>query len=532
MNTPIRDRIRDPESPIPIRGSNVSLLVGLGLMLAVGVGFWYWFVERVEVNPNEILVLVNKTGKSVPPELRHEYGDQVVLYPALVSAIKSAAGESEDEIRHGYKGIQFEIRSEGRYFLNPLFYKRLVIPTTNIKQGEMGVLVRKYGQPLPFPKTVATDENERGPVAEILRPGRHNINLLAYDVQKFPAIQIPEGHVGVVTLLSGTDPAVPNSYTVETGAKGVQKETLKPGLEYYNPYLKRIDIVDLRNQKRDLIGEDAIHFPSNDSFTITIEGTIEWAIDPDRVARVMITFGDQEDILQKVVLPNVRSIARIEGSKLLAREFISGKTRTAFQDRLLSQLRNECWQEGIIIHSALVRDILPPAEIANLISLREKADQEIQRYTNQMEEAKSEAKLVEQQEMQEQNKAQGDARREVVTVTKDAEKEKNIAVTQSRRNFEVAKLNLEAAEKEAAAIRSKGQAEANVVLFNFIARAEPLKAAVDAFGDGQTYAQMFFLEKTAPAIQSILSNTEGPFAEIFKQFQEFKHAPTSKGGSQ
>ena len=77
-----------------------------------------------------------------------------------------------------------------------------------------------------------------------------------------------------------------------------------------------------------------------------------------RVAEVTVEYGDQEDILGKVILPNARSIARIQGSKLDAREFISGKTRAAFQDRLLSELRHECWQQGIDIKSALVRDIL------------------------------------------------------------------------------------------------------------------------------------------------------------------------------
>jgi len=53
--------------------------------------------------------------------------------------------------------------------------------------------------------------------------------------------------------------------------------------------------------------------------------------------------------------------------RLDAREFISGKTRTAFQDKLLSELRSECWQQGVEIRAALVRDIQPPAEIASLI---------------------------------------------------------------------------------------------------------------------------------------------------------------------
>jgi regulator of protease activity HflC (stomatin/prohibitin superfamily) len=268
-----------------------------------------------------------------------------------------------------------------------------------------------------------------------------------------------------------------------------------------------------------MLGDDAIHFPSNDSFTITIEGTIEWSIDPNRVAEVTVAFGDEEDIINKIILPYARSISRIEGSKLQAREFISGKTRSAFQERLLAQLREACGERGIVVHSALVREIKPPPEIASLISQREQADQDIERSRNQIEEAKAEALLVEQQEMQQRNAALGDARRKLVSLTKEAEQRKVVAVTDANRQFEVAKLELEAATKQASAIVARGQADAKVVLFNYQARAEPLKNAVAAFGDGMTYAQHFYLQKVAPSIQSVLSNTDGPFAEIFNSFQ-------------
>ena len=523
---PLRPRIVPSKRPSliwPIAGGVLSLILAYPAFL--------WFVCRVEVENEQILVLVNKTGATLPPELADEFGDQVVLYPELVRAIARKTGQSEDEVKAGYKGIRYEVLGEGRYFFNPYFYRRVRQGATIIGQGEMGVLVRRYGTPLPFPKTVATEPDERGPVDKILMPGRHNVNRLAYEVQKFPAIQIPEGHVGVVTLLSGRDPAVKNTYTVEAGEKGVQRRTLPPGLEYYNPYLKSIEIVDVRSHKYDMLGAEAIHFPSNDSFTITVEGTIEWAIHPDHVAEVTVAYGDEEDILSKIILPNTRSISRIQGSKLQAREFIGGKTRAAFQRHLLEELNRECLKQGIDIKSALVRDIQPPQEIASLISQREQADQEVERSTNQMEEARAEALLVEQQELQGQYSAVGDARRDVVSVTKEAEQRKVVAVTQANQELAVAKLALEAAEKEAAATVARGQAEANVILLEYKARAEPLEMAVNAFGDGETYAQMYFLERIAPSIESILSNTDGVFADIFKQFQKFPDSST-QGGDQ
>ncbi len=522
-------------------------LLALALMFGAVFLFVLWFVIRVEVEADEVLILVNKTGKALPADLDEEFQDQVVLYPELLDELARREGvelptdeKAREKVRarmaDQYKGIRLDVLTEGRYFPNPYSYKRIKTRVVNISQSEVGVLVRRFGKPLPFPKTVATAPDERGPVADVLLPGRYPINTLAYEVQRFPAGQIPEGHVGVVTLLSGDDPRIKNTYTVAPGEKGVQKETLRPGLEYYNPYLERIDIVDIRNRTYHMLGEDAIHFPSNDSFTITIEGTIEWSIDPDRVAMVTVAFGDEEDIINKIILPYARSISRIEGSKLQARDFISGKTRTAFQDRLLEQLEQACGERGIVIHSALVREIMPPPEIARLISQREQADQDMERSRNQIEEAQAEARLVEQQEMQRRNAALGDARRETVSLTKGAEQRKVVAVTDANRQWEVAKLDLESATKQAAALVARGEAEAKVILFEYQARAEPLKSAVAAFGDGLTYAQHFYLQKVAPSIQSVLSNTEGPFAEIFNSFQQVQSPPAvgtaAKGGAQ
>ncbi len=81
-----------------------------------------------------------------------------------------------------------------------------------------------------------------------------------------------------------------------------------------------------------------------------------------------------------------------------------------------------------------------------------------------------------------------------------------------------AKLKLEASQKQAEALVSRGQADAAVILLKKQAEAEPLRQQVSAFGDGNAYAQYFFFQKVSPAIKTILTNTDGPFADLFKQF--------------
>jgi len=479
------------------------------LLALLGVCYW-WFVQRVEVNVGEVLVLVHKVGQPLPPEAR----GQVVLYPALLEKL----GEPADSLK--YKGILYEVKAEGRHFFDPFLYERRIVPATFIEQDEIGILVRKYGEPLPLGKIVATEPHERGPLAEVLRQGRHNINPFAYDVKRVKLVRIPEGSVGVQTLYSGRDPANVNRYVVESGEQGVQPDVLPPGLNFNNPYVRRLDIIDVRSHTLNLREDDAIHFPSKDSFEIIIEGTVEYAVRQDMAPYVMAAIGDHEDIKKKLILPYVQSFARIEGSKLEAREFISGETRKAFQDQVFEGLREQCSAQGIEIRAALIRRIEPPAAIADPISQRQVAEQQIAQYQNEIQLAEAQARLVEQEEMQKQNLELGQAERGVVTITKRAEQDKSVALVEADKRLEVAKLELEAANETAAALLSRGQAEAEVVLLQYEAEAGPLRDAISAFGGGDTYAQYFFYQKLGPALKSVLASTDGPFAEIFRSLSE------------
>ncbi len=58
-----------------------------------------------------------------------------------------------------------------------------------------------------------------------------------------------------------------------------------------------------------------------------------------------------------------------------------------------------------------------------------------------------------------------------------------------------------------------------MILLKRQAEAEPLRQQVAAFGaDGSAYAQHLFFQKVAPSIKTILSDTGGPFGELFRQY--------------
>ncbi len=522
-------RYRDDDDPAPPGGfrfdwSRAAKLPRMVLALTllplavVLVGGYVWFVQRVEVPANHVLILVRKVGATLPDSA----GDQVVLYPALLEKL----GEPPHSTR--FKGILFDVKPEGRYFYDPFLWERIDVPATLIEQDEVGVLVRRFGQPMTGGKVVATRPDERGPQREVLRQGRHNINPFAYEVHKVPPVRIPEGSVGVQVLFDGEPPKNPNRYVVDRGERGVQPDVLPPGLYFNNPYAREIHIIDVRSHTIELRGAEEIRFPSNDSFQILIEGTVEYAIRQDLAPYLLAAVGDHEDIKRKLILPFIRSLARIEGSKLQAREFISGDTRRAFQDKVFGGLRKQCYEQGIEIRSTLIRRIEPPAAIAEPISDRQIADRQIEQYRNEIELAGSQARLVEQEELQKQNQELGKARRDVVTTITQAQQGQSVALVAANQRLEVAKLELEGAKETAAALLSRGQAEAAVALLEFQAKAAPLRDAVAAFGGGREYAQYFLYQKLAPAVKSVMDSTDGPFADIFRAF--VPTGPASAGG--
>jgi hypothetical protein len=112
------------------------------------------------------------------------------------------------------------------------------------------------------------------------------------------------------------------------------------------------------------------------------------------------------------------------------------------------------------------------------------------------------------------------AEQEVVKMTVEASQKQTVAVTKANELLAVAKIKLLAAKDEAAAVRSRGKAAAEVVKLENAAQAAGWKQAVAAFqGDGLRYARYVLLEKMAPAYRQIMANTaDSPIMDIFKSF--------------
>jgi regulator of protease activity HflC (stomatin/prohibitin superfamily) len=513
-------------------GRSIAAVV---LALIVVYLAYFWLIRREVVHRGEVLVLMKKDGSRSLP------GDQVII-PRPPDVKDKAAYAAWEKTYGDCNGILEQVYPEGTYFgFSPWDYHREVIKVGNatIPSDKVGLVVKKFGDPLPVGQVIADpSKNQRGPLAIVLQPGTRNndyANPYAYEIKHVAPTLVDPGHRGVVTVMAGKSPVNPNDYLVSDGEQGVQHETEPEGLRYVNLFQKRIKPVSIQSQRFEMTGTDAIVFPSSDSFDIRLEGFVEWSIIPKEVPLRYVQYGMGGDLIpyleETVILPYARSFCRLIGSEYSARDFISGDTKLKFQAEFESRLRAECRKQGIEILQALVRDIVPPDAIKDPINQREIAKQQIKTIEQQIVVAKSQADLATQTEMATQNQAIGDANRQVVTVVKAAERDASVALTKADQELAVAKLQLQAAQQQADALIAKGKADAAVVLLQKKAEAEPLKQQVAAFGNGDAFARYFFYQKLAPSVKSILTNTDGPFADVFRQFGDSSKSASPSNGA-
>ncbi len=492
----------------------VLILIAVIWAVAFSLGFTSNLV--VGVDSGELAVLIRKGGKDL------------------------AEGEIHAPTPD-FKGIQLETLPEGWHLINPYRWTWVIVPQTEIPAGKVGVKLRLFGESPPPGQSLAED-GQKGVVREVLRPGRYPLNTLLYQVELRDAVAVPPGFAGVVTLLAGKEPVNPNLFVVQAGERGTQPAVEPPGTYYLNPYERRVDLIDMRSHRFDMVEKNAIEFPSLDGFPIRMEATVEWQVDPDQVAKVFVEYVTSkanvvklediekmvsECIVETVILPNARAFGRIIGSKHRAREFISGVTRQKFQDLFLAGLEGSCKRQGVLIRSALVRQTEPPKAIADPIREREIAIRQREKYEEQKLREKQQKELAKEVKLQERSTMVNKAEADVSVSVTQATREKEVALIQANRRLEVAKLELESTRNQAAAVLERGKAEADVILFQNSAEAAGLRSAVGAFGGGDGYVRYLFQQKVAPSIKYILSNTDGPFLDIFKELAA-QGAPPAK----
>ncbi len=504
--------------------------------------FWVWEVERVEVPPGEFLVVTSLWGKELP-------SGEVV-----------APNES-------YKGIQLRTRPDGRHFINPVLYtyerhKVVVVPA-----GQCLVLTRKYGnvidaeklqrgevlvegneKPLKWDPQTQSWNGERGIIREPLGPGNYYLNPLAYDWTLHPQVSIHPQQVGVCVLKAGKDPANldknqrTSPYLVPEGYRGVQEKPVAPADYPVNPFAKSIIPVDVRSTTVTLTD---IVFPSKDGFALSPVVVVQYSVQPEMAPQLLVTLTDkgalyqksdtpaeqeQNQILQKVVLPLIRGSVRMEGSKFNARDFIAAQEKEPgaketlnpleeLQNKLNEQIPKKCKAEGINIKMITIDTFTIHEDLTKLatqINERKQARLELVSNQSKIKEYKAKQKLEADSEALTQQKAKVvEAETELKKATITATQRKAVEESKLKNDLKVAENRLAAAKDKAQAITSKGEAEARKITLENEATVAGLKKAISGFPGPDAYAQFQIMAKVGPALTEIFATDSSDFAKLF-----------------
>jgi regulator of protease activity HflC (stomatin/prohibitin superfamily) len=515
--TPPRGRRRaepppPPEEPLDVMpapepaGRRPKLYVTLGALafalVILALGF-HWFVNRIYVPPGHSLLLRYKG-------------------PLLFGSRKTAQpGYWAEE---GEIGIRKDLRGPGRHFYCPVWWERTIVPDVVVKPGEVGVVTCKLGDALPEGEFLVDGEigktDYKGVLRKVLGPGRYRINPYGYEVKVVQKettkigntekvsgwVEVPIGYVGVVTNLA-RNPATKQE-------AGIQNKVLPPGLYPINPKEQQVDVVGVgmwettihidadkpgTRIRTDESGEPiygdirgGISFPSADGFNIVMDFTAVWGLMPDQAPNAIRKFGNIDLIENKVIIPQIESICRNNGSEYSAVKLLVGKEREEFQTKVFNDFKDVLKGKDITMDFALVRHIYIPKEVREPIQMAFIADElKLTREQEQMT-AKAEAEFREAERKVELQSETVKAETEKLVAERKAEGAKTAAETEAETRKLSAAIEKDTAELESQAKLELGRADTEGKRLLEQAKANKFKLAVQAFGTASAYNNWVF----------------------------------------
>ena len=511
----------------PILG---GLFAALMVYLVGYVGFWQWGICRIDVPTGHSLLLRYKGP--------WPFGSSTMMAP------EGALVKLDSRGRPLQVGILEAMPGPGRHFYTPLEYERELVLDTLIPPGKLGVIVSKGGKPLAS-GYLADEEGYRGIRRKVLTPGRYRLNKYAFDVRivdvdscvesstrlkrsEGDPTMIPPGYVGVVT--NKTD----NPRTGET--QGIQKDVLQPGIYFFNPEEKRVDVISVGynetsmtvetdklktaeaakaaavlasrvsdDPRGDRLGRGAgvdpvyvvgkgIEFPSNDGFTIHMDFTAIWGILPEQAPDVVRQFGTLKDVEQKVILPQIGSICRLHGSKRGAVDLLVGDTREAFQDETSVELEKVLTAKKLSLLFGLTRHIFVPRQVREPIQKSKIADELTKTREQEQLTAKAQAALTEAKAKVTLEERRTKAETEKLVAEYEAEGEKKAREIEATSEKLRAEVDAKTAIVEAQSTKTLGEANAKKTELTRQAEADKFRQYVSALGGANAYNQYVFAE--------------------------------------
>lgn len=333
----------------------------------------------------------------------------------------------------GQKGPQIDVLLPGTYRINLNLFAIQIAPAVVIEANKVGLVNALDGIPLPEGEYVAkpvsghtdfqdgsaflTQNGQRGPQLDVLRPGTYYINPLMFAIETDNVAVIERGQVGVIVSNVGEEPTddmkkrlgssqIDSSeeegkerYVVPKGYRGIQEEVAGPGRYYLNRRAFMAYVIDTTNITIDWDDQsdtrfDQLNVISKDGFPIQVAVKVVIRVRPDQAPYMVAKVGSIDNLIQHVIHPMIDSSFRNQASTASAMNFL--QSRSEEQNKAENSARSALERYHVECVSVLICQIKLPEDLMQTQTKRIIAEQQQEMYKM---EQKSQAERTEMEKM-------------------------------------------------------------------------------------------------------------------------------------
>jgi regulator of protease activity HflC (stomatin/prohibitin superfamily) len=227
-----------------------------------------------------------------------------------------------------------------------------------------------------------------------------------------------------ILLVLGLIGIAKNSFqVVEGGHRGVRitlgeidEKPLGEGLHFKIPFITIIHETTVRVEKTDVQTQAA----SKDLQNLKVQAVVSWQISPASVAKIYRKFGDEYQLVSRLILPEALSSIKAASTQRSAENLL--QQRQAFEEAILKDLSMRLIKEGVILAGVNISNFDFSAEFNQAIENKQVAQQQAQQAYYLAERAKNEAQAL-------REKAKGEADAEIERARGTAEAQTMLAKT-------------------------------------------------------------------------------------------------------
>lgn len=356
----------------------------------------------------------------------------------------------------------------------------------------------------------------RGRQYQVLTEGTYFINRMFATVELIPKTIIPVGNVGVVISYTGekgidtSGEDYRHGELVDEGTKGVWSSALSPGKYAFNTYAGKIAIVPTTNIILKWISnEEGGHlFDSNlkevslitkDAFEPSLPLSVVLHIDYRKAPYVIQRFGDIKQLVEQTLDPMVSAYFKNIGQSKTLIELL--QERSEIQVLASTQMKDRFNKYNIDLEEVLIGTPSASAKdnkieiILSQLRDRQVAREQIETYSQQEKAAAKEKELNEAKSKAEQQK-------NLTESSINIEIQKNQGKAGLERARHDAEKLVAMANADAAKVKALGEAEAGKIAAIGNAEAEAITNKVKAYGGAKYQLMQDIIAKYTAAIEA------------------------------